>query len=336
MTDVGVIGLGYWGPNLLRNITANRRAGKVVICDSDPGRLEKIGSRFPSCGRTSDHRDILNDPSISAVVIATNVSTHYPLAMEALKAGKHIFVEKPFAETASKAAEMVDFAQNNGLVSMVGHTFLYSPPVLKIKQILESRELGDIRFITSSRVNLGLHQKDVSVIWDLAPHDFSMLFYWLGEEPNFVEAFGHDYVLKGIPDVAFINLGFPSGITANVQVSWLAPSKLRKTVIVGSRKMLIYDDTKPIEKIKIFDKGVDILEPETFGEYQLSYRTGDIISPRIDSFEPLSAEMDEFLTCVETGAVPRTSGRSGMGVVKALETADKSLCDKLSGKGNQL
>ena len=224
---------------------------------------------------------------------------------------------------------MVEFAEKNKLVSMVGHTFLYSPPVLKIKQILESKELGDIRFITSNRVNLGLHQKDVSVIWDLAPHDFSMLFYWLGEEPDFVEAFGHDYVLQGIPDVAFINLGFPSGATANIQVAWLAPSKLRTTVIVGSRKMLIYDDTEPYEKIKIFDKGVDVLEPESFGEYQLSYRTGDIVSPHLDSFEPLGAEMEEFLRCIETGAVPRTSGRSGMGVVKALEAADRSLSGKL-------
>ncbi|MCD6587265.1 MAG: Gfo/Idh/MocA family oxidoreductase [Candidatus Fermentibacteraceae bacterium] len=330
MANIGVIGLGYWGPNLLRNIVANRRSDTIVICDKDPGRLNRISERFPACRKTLNAEDIFNDPEIDGVIIATSVSTHYPLAMEAMKAGKHVFVEKPFAEDTEKAEEMVQYAENNNLVTMVGHTFLFSPPVLKIKQILDSKELGDIRFITSSRVNLGLHQKDVSVIWDLAPHDFSMLFYWLNEEPDFVEAFGHDYVLKGIPDVAFINLGFPSGATANVQVAWLAPSKLRKTVIVGSKKMLIYDDTKPYEKIKIFDKGVDILEPETFGEYQLSYRTGDIISPRIDSFEPLHSEMEEFLRCIETGRTPRTSGRSGMGVVKALETADRSLCAKLN------
>lgn len=330
MASIGIIGLGYWGPNLLRNIVANRRSDKIVICDKDPGRLSKISERFPTCHKTLDARDIFNDPEIDAVIISTSVSSHYPLAMEAMKAGKHVFVEKPFAEDTKKAEEMVQYAEDNKLVTMVGHTFLYSPPVLKIKQILNSKELGDIRFITSTRVNLGLHQKDVSVIWDLAPHDFSMLFYWLDEEPNFVEAFGHDYVLKGIPDVAFVNLGFPSGATANVQVAWLAPSKLRKTVIVGSRKMLIYDDTEPYEKIKIFDKGVDILEPETFGEYQLSYRTGDIVSPQIDSFEPLHSEMEEFLRCVETGATPRTSGRSGMGVVKALETADLSLSAKLN------
>jgi len=325
MPNVGVIGLGYWGPNLLRNIVANRRVGRVVICDKDPGRLDKIWTRFPSCEKTLNCGDIFNDPGIDAVVIATSVSSHYPLAMEAMKAGKHVFVEKPFAENAGNAQEMVDFAEANKLVTMVGHTFLYSPPVLKIKEIIDSGELGDIRFITSSRVNLGLHQKDVSVVWDLAPHDFSMLFYWLGEEPDQVEAFGNAYVLEGIPDVAFINLRFPGGAIANVQVAWLAPSKLRKTVIVGSKKMLIYDDTEPYEKIKIFDKGVDLLEPESFGEFQLSYRTGDIVSPRVDSFEPLGSEMEEFLRCVETGAVPRTSGRSGMGVVKALEAADKCL-----------
>lgn len=329
MAAIGVIGLGYWGPNLLRNIVANRRSDKIVICDKDPRRLRKISERFPSCEKTRDAKDIFSDPDIDAIVIATSVSSHYPLAMEAMKAGKHVFVEKPFAEDTKKAEEMVQFAEDNGLVTMVGHTFLYSPPVLKIKQILDSKELGDIRFITSTRVNLGLHQKDVSVIWDLAPHDVSMLFYWLDEEPNFVEAFGHEYVLKDIPDVAFINLGFPSGAIANVQVAWLAPSKIRKTVIVGSRKMLIYDDTEPYEKIKIFDKGVDILEPQTFGEYQLSYRTGDIVSPQIDSFEPLQSEMEEFLRCVENGGTPRTSGRSGMGVVKVLETADNSLAAKL-------
>jgi len=329
MANIAVIGLGYWGPNLLRNITANKRTDKVVICDSDQSRLEKIGCRFPSCRKTHDCNEIFQDPTIDAVVIATSVSTHYALAMDSLRAGKHVFVEKPFAESRVKAEEMVAYAEGHDLVTMVGHTFLYSPPVLKIKQILDNRELGEIRFITSNRVNLGLHQKDVSVIWDLAPHDFSMIFYWLDEEPDFVEAFGHDYVLKGIPDVAFINLGFPSGAIANVQVAWLAPSKLRKTVIVGSRKMLIYDDTEPYEKIKIFDKGVDLLEPESFGEYQLSYRTGDIISPQIDSFEPLAAEMEEFLRCISTGESPRTSGRSGLGVVKALEAADSSLSSKL-------
>ncbi|MCK5036575.1 MAG: Gfo/Idh/MocA family oxidoreductase [Candidatus Sabulitectum sp.] len=329
MVKTGVVGLGYWGPNLLRNLYANRRNGGLVICDSNAARLNKMAQHYPDIQSTKKYQDLIDNDDLNAIVIATDVSSHFPLAKQALLAGKHVFVEKPFAASVEEAQELVDLGKNNGLVTMVGHTFMFSPPVIKTKEIIDSGDLGDIHFITSSRVNLGLHQKDVSVIWDLAPHDFSMLFYWLDEEPDFVEAFGHDYVLSGIPDVAFINLGFPSGATANVQVAWLAPSKLRKTVIVGSRKMLIYDDTEPYEKIKIFDKGVDILEPKTFGEYQLSYRTGDIISPQIDSFEPLHSEMEEFLRCIETGATPRTSGRSGMGVVKALEIADKSLLAKL-------
>ena len=325
MVNVGLVGLGYWGPNLLRNLVTNRRAGRVVICDRDEGRLNRIGERFPNCGRTLSFGEMVTSRDVDAVLIATDVSAHYPLAMEALAAGKHVFVEKPFADTAEKAEEMADRAESLGLVNMVGHTFLYSPPVIAIKGIIDSGELGDIRFITSNRVNLGLHQKDVSVIWDLAPHDFSMIFHWLDAEPSFVEAFGSGYVIEGIPDVAFVNLRFPCGAIANVQVSWLAPSKLRKTVIVGSRKMLVYDDTEPYEKVKIYDKGVDVIEPETFGEYHLAYRTGDIHSPKLDSFEPLAVEMEEFLRCIETGGTPKTSGRSGLGVVRALELADASL-----------
>ena len=325
MVKTGVIGLGYWGPNLLRNLYSNKRRGELVICDSNPVRLEKIRSRYPDVSFTPNCQDLFDDSSLDAVVIATNVSSHYPLAKKALLAGKHVFVEKPFAASIAEAEELVDLGRSKGLVTMVGHTFMFSPPVIKTKEIIDSGELGDIHFITSSRVNLGLHQKDVSVIWDLAPHDFSMLFYWLGEEPSTVSAFGHAYVLDGIPDVAFINLAFPSGAIANVQVAWLAPSKLRRTVIVGSRKMLVYDDTEPIEKIKIYDKGVDVIEPETFGEYQLTYRTGDIVSPKLLAGEPLAAEMEEFLSCIETGNNPKSSGEEGLAVVRALELADASL-----------
>jgi len=325
MVRTGIVGLGYWGPNLLRNLYANRRCEDLVICDSDGGRLNRMSERYPDLTATMDFTDLTSDPNLDAIVIATGVSSHYPLAKAAIMAGKHVFVEKPFAASTAEAEELVDLAQKQGVVTMVGHTFIYSPPVVKTKEIIDSGDLGTIHFITSSRVNLGLHQKDVSVIWDLAPHDFSMIFYWLGEEPSMVSAFGHAYVLNGIPDVAFIDLEFPGGAIANVQVSWLAPSKLRRTVIVGSRKMLVYDDTEPYEKIKIYDKGVEVIEPESFGEYQLSYRTGDIISPKLDSFEPLASEMEEFLRCIETGSIPRTPGTNGLAVVRTLERADKSL-----------
>lgn len=325
MVNVGVIGLGYWGPNLLRNIYASNRSGRIVMCDSDPSRVKKMKSRYPDLECTSDCREIFDDGGIDAVVIATDVSSHYPLAKEALLAGKHSFVEKPFAASIEQAEELVELGRDSGLVTMVGHTFMFSPPVIKAKEIIDRGELGDIHFITSSRVNLGLHQKDVSVIWDLAPHDFSMLFYWLGEEPSRVSAFGHAFVLDDIPDVAFIDLAFPSGAIGNVQVAWLAPSKLRRTVIVGSSKMLVYDDTEPIEKIKIYDKGVDLIEPESFGEYQLTYRTGDILSPKLVSGEPLASEMEEFLSSIEEGRTPVSSGEEGLAVVRALELAEASL-----------
>jgi len=325
MLNVGIVGLGYWGPNLLRNLYANSRSDSITICDADQSRINRMLSRYPGLKSTRSFDEIVNDDSIDAVVVATDVSSHYPLAKKALLAGKHVFVEKPFASSVQQAEELVEIAEKNGLVTMVGHTFMFSPPVNKAREIIESGVLGDIQFITSSRVNLGLHQKDVSVIWDLAPHDFSMIFYWLGQEPTHVSAFGHAYVLEGIPDVAFINLEFPSGSIANVQVAWLAPSKLRRTVIVGSRKMLVYDDTEPIEKIKVYDKGVELIEPESFGEYQLSYRTGDILSPKIGTGEPLAAEMEEFLSSIETGGNPKSSGREGLAVVRALEMADSSL-----------
>ncbi len=332
MVKTGIVGLGYWGPNLLRNIYSNRRNGGLVICDSDAARLNKMAGHYPDIQSTRNYKDLIDNDDLNAIVIATDVSSHFPLAKQALQAGKHVFVEKPFAKCIEEAEELVDLGRKNGLVTMVGHTFMFSPPVIKTKEIIESGDLGDIRFITSSRVNLGLHQKDVSVIWDLAPHDFSMLFYWLNEEPTEVNAFGHAYVLNDIPDVAFIDLAFPSGSIANVQVSWLSPSKLRRTVIVGSRKMLVYDDTEPLEKIKIYDKGVEVIEPESFGEYQLSYRTGDIVSPKLDTGEPLASEMEEFLRCIETGSIPKSSGAEGLAVVRALELADNSLKKSLIRK----
>ncbi len=325
MVKTGIVGLGYWGPNLLRNIYANRRNGGLVICDSNAARLNKMTRNYPNIQSTRKYQDLIDNDDLNAIVIATDVSSHFPMAKQALLAGKHVFVEKPFAACVAEAEELVDLGRKNGLVTMVGHTFMFSPPVIKTKEIIDSGDLGDIHFITSSRVNLGLHQKDVSVIWDLAPHDFSMLFYWLDEEPIEVNAFGHAYVLDEIPDVAFIDLAFPSGSIANVQVSWLAPSKLRRTVIVGSRKMLVYDDTEPLEKIKIYDKGVEVIEPESFGEYQLSYRTGDIVSPKLETSEPLASEMEEFLRCIETGSTPKSSGIEGLAVVRALELADESL-----------
>ncbi len=323
--NVGVVGLGYWGPNLVRNLYEANICDQIYCCDLDAAKTKKIKSRYPAIITTNDVQELLDNDDISAVVIATPVSAHFPLGQKFLKAGKNVFIEKPFTASPQEAEQLITLAEEKGLITMVGHTFEYSPPVIKIKELIASGELGKIYYISASRVNLGLHQKDVSVIWDLAPHDFSSLFYWLDEQPIKVSAMGRDYVQKGIPDVAFINLEFASGCVANVQVSWLAPSKLRRTAIIGSEKMLVYDDTENFEKVKIYDKGVDYKDPETFGEYQLSYRSGDVVSPRLDTFEPLNREMRHFIECCESGATPKTDGRNGLRVVKTLQAAETSL-----------
>lgn len=324
-TVIGLIGYGYWGPNLLRNYAEVPGARVKWVCDFDERRQRLAKSRYPSVSVTRDTDDVLSDPEVDAILVATPISTHHSLAMQALRRGKHVFVEKPLAASADQAEELVAAAEDAGVTLMVGHTFEFSPPVIKIKELLDAGELGEIYFIASSRVNLGLHQKDVSVVWDLAPHDLSILFYWLGEEAIDVSAFGRYCISSRQADVAFVNLGFASGAVAELQLAWLSPVKLRRTLIVGSQKMLLYDDTESVEKVKIFDHGVDLDEPGSFGEFQLSYRTGDILSPRLDAHEPLFEEAKHFIECVQSGARPRTDGQSGLRVVRALERADLSL-----------
>ena len=276
---VGVVGLGYWGPNLLRVLGDQLDAEVRWMCDLDTDRLAKYRRRYPAARATTRIDRVLADPDVDAVLIATPVHTHYTLAAQALAAGKHVFVEKPLAQSSELADDLVALARERGLILMCGHTFLYSPPVRAVKRLIEAGTLGDIFFISSSRVNLGLHQRDVSVIWDLGPHDFSILLYWLSELPTAVRAVGRDSIVKGIVDVAFVTMTFASGIVVNVELSWLAPSKLRRTVLVGSERMVIYDDGAP-EPVRVFDRGVVYKDPETFGEYHLSYRSGDVISPR--------------------------------------------------------
>ncbi|OGQ84989.1 MAG: hypothetical protein A2289_12585 [Deltaproteobacteria bacterium RIFOXYA12_FULL_58_15] len=324
MARIAVVGAGYWGPNLVRNFYAHESCGELWVCEQDQQRLERVRSRFPGIHYTRSFDEII-DSDLDGVVVATTVGTHYELAKRALEAGKHVFVEKPLAVSVKKAEELVDLAAKKGKTLMVGHTFEYSPPVLKVKELIDTGELGRIFFVSSMRVNLGLHQKDVSVIWDLAPHDFSILFCWLGEVPTSISTTGNAFVQKGIPDVAFISARFPSGTIAHLEVSWLAPSKLRRTAIVGDKKMAVYDDTEATEKVKIFDRGVDFKYPETFGEYQLSYRTGDILSPKLAQHEPLAMETLEFLRAIDEGIVPRSDGESGLRVVRALDAAQRSM-----------
>ena len=323
--DIGVVGCGYWGPNLIRNFLRDKGYRNVIGCDLEEAKLARAQERFPALQVTTRFQDLLEKNGADAVAIATPVNTHYQLAREALLAGRHVFVEKPFTASAAEAEELIELAEGRGLTLMVGHTFEYSPPVIKIGELISSGQLGEIYFISSSRVNLGLHRKDVSVIWDLASHDFSILFSWLKEGPQRITAVGRDYVQKSIPDVAFINMEFPSGCIAHIEVSWLAPSKLRRTAVIGSEKMLVYDDTEVMEKVKIYDKGVDYKDPGSFGEFQLSYRAGDIVSPKLDNYEPLGVEVSHFHDCITNGQKPKTDGLSGLRVVQALEAAQKSI-----------
>jgi predicted dehydrogenase len=321
---VGVVGLGYWGPNLIRNLNELDTAELGWLCDLDASRLQKFGRRYPAVRCTRSYEEMLADPELEAVAIATPVSTHHPLAMAALEAGKHVFIEKPLAASVAQAEELAAFASARHLTLMPGHTFLYSPPVNTIRDLIQGGELGDIYFISMSRVNLGLHQSDVSVAWDLGPHDFSILRYWLEDTPAHVAATSRSCIFPTIPDVAFINLEFDEGAIAHVELSWLAPSKLRRTTVVGSRKMVVYDDVSN-EPVRIFDSGVMIDDPESFGQFQLSYRTGEIVSPAMRPAEPLQLEMADFCRAIRTGDVPRSSAELGIEVVRMIEAVDESL-----------
>jgi predicted dehydrogenase len=321
---VAVVGHGYWGPNLLRNLHDLLDAEPVAVCDAKPEALEMVARRYPAVRTTTSFDELLEDPEIEAIAIATPVSTHFELAAAALLADKHVFVEKPLAASSAEALDLIALAEARQLVLMPGHTFVYSPPVVAIRELIRSGALGDVYFVSTSRVNLGLHQADVSVAWDLGPHDFSILRYWLDETPTVVSALSRGCIFPGTPDVAFINLEFGTGTIAHVELSWLAPSKLRRTTVVGSEKMVVYDDTN-IEPVRVFDSGVELKAPETFGEYKLTYRTGDIVSPRIDVAEPLGVELTDFAAAIRTGATPRSSPYLGLEVVRMIEAVDRSL-----------
>jgi predicted dehydrogenase len=324
--NVALVGLGYWGPNLLRVLADKPDVRVRWICDQAPDRLERMTRRYPAVSATTEFGDLLDDPELEAILIATPVGAHAGLAAASLEAGKHTFVEKPLAASAIEAEELARIARGADLVLMCGHTFIYSPPVRAVKKLLDSGELGDLYFISSSRVNLGLHQRDVSVIWDLGPHDFSILRYWLEDRPETVAACGRDAVVEGIADVAFLSLRFGSGTLANLEMSWLAPSKLRRTVLVGSHKMVVYEDGAP-EPLRVFDRGVVYRDPETFGEYHLSYRTGDIVSPHLDGSEPLAVELDDFIDAVRTGSPREAQLELALDVVRMIEAAETSLVD---------
>jgi predicted dehydrogenase len=317
--NVGVFGLGYWGPNLIRTLLESKRAN-VHCFDTNPRAMVRLKSRFPSVTFSASSRTLLQH--CDAVMIATPVLTHYSLAKEALEAGKSVFVEKPLSSSSAEALELIRLAEERQSVLMVGHTFLYSPAVNRVREYIRSGVIGDLYFLSSSRVNLGIHRSDVDVILDLAPHDLSTFIYLLGEYPTRVSAFGRACVGKML-DVASLRLEFPSGVFANLEVSWLAPRKLRRMVLVGSKSMLVYDDTA-VDKIQLYDRGVALGAPNSFNEYQLTYRTGDIVSPNLDVTEPLLIQTNHFLDCVEQGQTPISDGEMGLAVVRVLEAAEAS------------
>jgi predicted dehydrogenase len=321
---VVVVGYGYWGPNIVRNVIERRELELLGLCEMDPAKAARFSQRYPGFPTIADFDEVLADERVDAVSIATPPRTHYPLVKKALEAGKHVLVEKPLATTVEHAEELVALAEERGLTLMPGHTFLYSPPVNKIHDLIHTGALGDIYFVTSARLNLGLYNPD-GVVCDLAPHDLSILLYWLDRSVSTVTASGCTVFQDGVPETAFLTLGFEDGTTANVQVSWLAPRKVRQMVVVGSKQMVQYDDTAADEPIRIYDRGLDWHEPANFGEYRLTYRSGDVVVPRIDAAEPLSLELEDFARAIRTGERPRSHAQLGLEIVRVLEAAAASI-----------
>lgn len=329
MLRVGVVGCGYWGPNLIRNFSQLKDSEVVVCADLDPKRLEHMQTLYPHIEVTNDHAALIGRDDVDAVVVATPPATHHKIGMAALNAGKHLFVEKPLAVSTAQCVDLVGTAQRNGLTLMTGHTFVYTAAVNKIKEMIESGELGDILYISTERVNLGIFQEDINVVWDLAPHDVSILNYILSSSPVSMSTVAHSYIRGGVEDVAFLTMKYPNDTLAHVHVSWLNPNKIRSTTVVGSKKMLVYDDVSQLEKIRVYDKGVTVMPHyDTFGEFQLSYRFGDIFIPKLDDTEPLKTACLHFIDCIEKKVSPRSAGLHGMEVVSVLEAAVASIGER--------
>src|SRR5436190_4841986 len=324
--NIGVVGCGYWGPNLIRNFRTLTDCRVKLMCDLSTQRLKHMSSLYPEIEGTPDFGHMLNGAGLDGVVIATSVRLHFPMAKAALQAGKHVMIEKPLATSTAECEELADIAKKNGVILMVGHTFLYSSPIRKIKQIVDWGDIGDIRYVSSRRLNLGLFQKDINVTWDLAPHDISIVLYILGETPLSVNCTGNAHVTPGIEDVTTMCVNFRHNRFATIQSSWLDPRKVREMTIVGTKRMIVYDDVQPIEKLRIYDMRVE--RPphyDNFAEFQYSYHYGDSYIPYVKQEEPLKVECQHFLDCIQHGKTPITSGEEGLDVVRILEAADVSL-----------
>ena len=323
---VGIVGYGYWGPNLVRNFYASPDTKVIGVCDSHRERLQKVKRSFPNVDMYSDFDELLRNPGLDAISLATPVDTHFPLAMKALEAGKHVLVEKPMASTTEQALLLRDAAKKRGLTLMVGHTFVYTGAVQKIKDLVSSGELGDLHYYDGVRVNLGLFQHDVNVLWDLAIHDLSILDYVIGREPLAVSATGVSHIPDQPESLAYLTLFFEDKLMAHLHVNWMAPVKIRRTLIGGSKKMIVYDDLEPSEKVRVYDKGVDLVESdEDIRQMLVSYRTGDAWIPKVDLTEGLAVEVSHFIDCIRHSREPISGAAVGIRTVQILEAANQSM-----------
>jgi predicted dehydrogenase len=324
---VGVIGCGYWGPNLIRNFSESVQTDVKYACDLRKDRCENIKLKYPQINMTRRYRDILKDPQIEAVAISTPVSSHYKIVREALEAGKHVLVEKPLSSNSKEAEILVNIASAKGLVLLVDHIFIYTNAVKKIREYISKGSIGKLYYFDSVRINLGLFQKDVNVIWDLAPHDLAIMDYLIPERPVSITATGASHTRSGLEDMAYITVDFNSSFIAHFHVNWMSPVKMRRIMIGGSKRMMVYDDLDPAEKLKIYDKGVKFLRPDRNSLYRslIQYRIGDVYSPSIDNAEALKSLIEHFVDCIKNNKKPVTDGMAGLQVVRMLEAAERSL-----------
>lgn len=330
---MGVIGCGYWGPNLIRNFVEIPGADMVAVADLDEGRLGHIRSRYPQIQLTQDFHDLF-DMGLDAITVATPPATHFSIAQECLKNNLHVLVEKPMTLNSHNALELLQIAEEKALILMVGHTFKYNSAVLALKEIIESGEIGNIYYIDTARLSLGLFQRDSNVLWDLAPHDISILLYLLDQEPISVSALGMRCAISDVYDNVYMNIAFPDDVLAHVHVSWLDPCKVRRVTVVGSQKMVVYNDIASNERIKIYDKCVEVPDySDGFSDFHFNYRHGDVLIPNVRFEEPLKKECQHFLDCIATQETPRSCGYDGLRVIKVIEAAERSL---LNGTGQEL
>ena len=332
---VGVVGYGYWGPNLVRNFMADAGTRVVAVSDRNGERLAEVRRLYPGVGTTTEPRDLFRNPEIDAVAIATPVASHFDLARDALRAGKHVLVEKPIASTSAHAAELIEEAARRNLVLLVDHTFVFTGAVRKIREVIGEDSFGKLQYYDSTRVNLGLFQHDVNVMWDLAVHDLSIMDFVIGASPVAVSATGLSHVSGQPANVAFLTLFFDGDMIAHINVNWLSPVKIRRTLVGGSKRMIVYDDLETSEKVKIYDKGITVTEtPDEVRKLLISYRTGDLWSPKVNETEALRLEVAHFRSCIEGKEKPLTPGERGLAIVRMLEAADESM--KLRGQAVEL